>query len=63
MSRRTNQDSDIQTPVLSLHINQGELMQRIQRRGAAGKAFLVYLGSGSVIAALVAYFAFAGMGC
>ena len=32
-------------------------------RGAIGKAFLVYLGSGSVVAAIIAYFIFAGMGC
>lgn len=32
-------------------------------RGAIGKAFLVYLGTGSVLAAVVAYFLFAGMGC
>jgi hypothetical protein len=32
-------------------------------RGAAGKALLVYLGTGSVLAAAVAYFLFAGMGC
>ena len=34
-----------------------------QRAGAIGKAFLVYLGTGSVLAAVVAYFIFAGMGC
>ena len=30
---------------------------------AIGKAFLVYLGSGSILAAIVAYLVFAGMGC
>ena len=34
-----------------------------QRVGAIGKAFLVYLGSGSVVAAIIAYLVFAGMGC
>ena len=33
-----------------------------RERGAIGKAFLVYLGTGSVLAAVVAYFLFAGMG-
>lgn len=33
------------------------------RAGAIGKAFLVYLGTGSVVAAIVAYLIFAGMGC
>jgi hypothetical protein len=32
-------------------------------RGAIGKAFIVYLGTGSVLAAVVAYFLFSGMGC
>ena len=32
-------------------------------RGAAGKAFIVYLGTGSVLAAVIAYFVFSGMGC
>lgn len=32
-------------------------------KGAIGKALLVYLGTGSVMAAVVAYLAFAGMGC
>jgi hypothetical protein len=38
-------------------------MNQLQRKGAAGKAFLVYLGSGSILAAVVAYFVFSGMGC
>lgn len=33
------------------------------RAGAIGKAFLVYLGSGSIVAAIIAYLVFAGMGC
>jgi len=33
------------------------------RRGAAGKAFLVYLGSGSILFAIIAYFVFHSMGC
>ena len=33
------------------------------RVGAAGKALIVYLGTGSVGAALVAYLLFKGMGC
>jgi hypothetical protein len=33
------------------------------RAGAAGKALLVYLGSGSVLLAVVAYLVFSGMGC
>lgn len=32
-------------------------------RGAAGKAMLVYLFSGSLGAAVVAYLVFRGMGC
>jgi len=35
----------------------------LHERAAAGKAFIVYLGTGSVIAAVVAYLAFNGMGC
>ena len=34
-----------------------------QRAGAIGKAFLVYLGTGSVLVAVIASFVFAGMGC
>ena len=34
-----------------------------QPRGAIGKALLVYLGTGSVVVALVAYALFSGMGC
>ena len=34
-----------------------------QRAGAIGKAFLVYLGTGSVAVAVIAYLIFAGMGC
>ena len=34
-----------------------------QRVGAAGKALLVYLGTGSIGAALVAYLIFRGAGC
>lgn len=33
------------------------------RAGAAGKALIVYLGSGSVLLAILAYFLFSGMGC
>jgi hypothetical protein len=33
------------------------------RAGAAGKAFIVYLASGSVGLALVAFLLFKGMGC
>lgn len=33
------------------------------RRGAIGKAFLVYLASGSVGVAVIAFLIFAGMGC
>jgi hypothetical protein len=32
-------------------------------KGAAGKALLVYLGTGSVGAALIAYLVFHSMGC
>ena len=32
-------------------------------RGAAGKAFIVYLGTGSIFAAVIAYFIFHSMGC
>jgi hypothetical protein len=34
-----------------------------QRAGAAGKALLVYLGTGSIGVALVAYLIFKGAGC
>ena len=34
-----------------------------QRAGAAGKALLVYLGTGSIGLALVAYLIFRGAGC
>lgn len=34
-----------------------------QRAGAAGKALLVYLGTGSIGAAIVAFLLFKGMGC
>jgi hypothetical protein len=33
------------------------------RKGAAGKALLVYLGTGSIGAAILAYLIFNGMGC
>ncbi len=33
------------------------------RAGAAGKALLVYLGSGSIVLAIVAYLVFNSMGC
>ena len=33
------------------------------RRGAIGKALLVYMGSGSILVAVIAYLIFAGMGC
>jgi hypothetical protein len=33
------------------------------RVGAAGKALLVYLGTGSIGVAIVAYLLFRGMGC
>lgn len=32
-------------------------------RGAAGKALIVWLASGSVFAALIAYLIFSAMGC
>jgi hypothetical protein len=35
----------------------------LQRKGAAGKALLVWLASGSLGAALIAYLVFAAMGC
>jgi hypothetical protein len=34
-----------------------------QERGAIGKALLVYLGTGSVVVAGIAYLIFTGMGC
>lgn len=34
-----------------------------QRAGAIGKALLVWLGTGSLGLAIVAYLIFAGMGC
>ncbi len=35
----------------------------IRERGAIGKALLVYLGTGSIVIAGLAYLLFAGMGC
>jgi hypothetical protein len=35
----------------------------VRERGAIGKAILVYLGTGSVVAAGAAYLLFSGMGC
>lgn len=35
----------------------------VRERGAIGKALIVWLGTGSVFAAIVAYLLFAGMGC
>jgi hypothetical protein len=37
--------------------------QGARSRGAIGKAFLVYLGTGSVVAAIIAYLVFGSMGC
>ena len=34
-----------------------------KRRGAIGKAFLVYLGTGSIGAAIIAFIIFKMMGC
>ncbi len=34
-----------------------------QRVGAVGKALLVYMGTGSVVVAGIAYLIFSGMGC
>ena len=34
-----------------------------RRAGAIGKALLVYLGTGSILAAIIAYLVFSGMGC
>lgn len=38
-------------------------MSQKQPRGAIGKAILVYLGTGSIIVAGLAYLLFSGMGC
>ena len=35
----------------------------IRERGAIGKALIVWLASGSVFAAIIAYLLFAAMGC
>jgi hypothetical protein len=35
----------------------------VKRKAAAGKALLVYLGTGSIGAAIVAYLIFKGAGC
>lgn len=35
----------------------------VRRRGAAGKALIVWLVSGSGIAAIIAYLLFSSMGC
>ncbi len=34
-----------------------------QRAGAIGKALLVWLGSGSLVVAVIAFFAFSAVGC
>jgi hypothetical protein len=34
-----------------------------KRTGAAGKAMLVYMGTGSIFAAIAAYLIFSGIGC
>jgi len=34
-----------------------------RRAGAVGKALLVYMGTGSIVVAGIAYLAFSGMGC
>jgi hypothetical protein len=39
------------------------LRNRMERAGAAGKAMLVWLTTGSLGAAVVAYLLFSGMGC
>jgi hypothetical protein len=36
---------------------------RVKRKAAAGKALLVYLGTGSIGAALIAFLIFKGAGC
>jgi hypothetical protein len=41
----------------------GEAIGEKPRKAAAGKALLVYLGTGSIGAALIAYLIFHGMGC
>lgn len=38
-------------------------LRHAKRAGAAGKALLVWLGTGSIGIAIVAYLLFAGMGC
>ncbi|HEX8341910.1 MAG TPA: hypothetical protein VF624_13470 [Tepidisphaeraceae bacterium] len=38
-------------------------LQTAKRTGAAGKALLVYLGSGSIVFAIIAFVAFRMMGC
>lgn len=43
--------------------NTPSIVSEIRRRGAAGKALIVWLVSGSGIAALIAYLLFANMGC
>ncbi len=35
----------------------------LARAGAAGKALIVWLGSGSLVLAIIAYLVFSGMGC
>jgi len=40
-----------------------KLQNRLERAGAAGKAMIVWLATGSLGAALVAYLLFSGMGC
>ena len=40
-----------------------KIRKTIRERGAVGKALLVFLGTGSVLAAGAAYLLFAGMGC
>ena len=41
----------------------GQIVGEKPRKAAAGKALLVYLGTGSIGAALIAYLIFHSMGC
>ena len=43
--------------------NTTSFVAEIRRRGAVGKALIVWLVSGSGIAAIIAYLLFANMGC
>ena len=56
------QDLTAQTPTSTVVASSPDADLR-RRHGAIGKALLVWIGSGSFLAAVAAYFLFSAMGC